>query len=97
MVLLSIALRMLRLNLIGTSDMVSVPPAMTASAWPVAIIPIAWEMATFDEMQASVTVCAGVESRSPAPSIACKRSMEGLKVKVPGFARKMMEHPDGAA
>ena len=53
-------------NLIGTSDMVSTPPAITTSAWPVWIRLMPEHIAWFDEMQAWVTVCEGTSRGMPA-------------------------------
>ena len=65
--------RSLRERRMGTSDMVSVPPATQTSAWPVARRPAHEAMAWLDEMHAIVTVCAGVLRLNPASSIACGR------------------------
>ena len=54
----------------GTSDMNSTPPAITASVYPVAIIPMPVVMAWLDEMQACVTVWEGVNWEKPAPRAA---------------------------
>eukprot|EP00001_Collodictyon_triciliatum_P034242 06183_6 len=61
----------------GTSLMVSTPPAMTASA-PVRMSSVAFVMATFEEMHARVTVLAGTRSEIPAPKAASRAMLEVL-------------------
>lgn len=53
-------------NRIGTSLIVSTPPAITASHWPDVIWPMPVVIAIFEDIQASVTVCAGILSEKPA-------------------------------
>ena len=53
-------------SLIGTSLIVSTPPAITDSHCPDVIWPIPVVIAIFDEIQASVTVWAGILSEKPA-------------------------------
>lgn len=53
-------------NLIGTSDMISVPPTIAVSIDPDLINEIAFVVAAFEEIQAIVTVWAGVDNGIPA-------------------------------
>mmetsp|Transcript_4178 Transcript_4178/g.6305 ORF Transcript_4178/g.6305 Transcript_4178/m.6305 type:complete len:219 (-) Transcript_4178:483-1139(-) len=62
-------LRNLRETRIGTSDIVSTPPTTTAPAWFDRINSIPVVAARFEEMQAIVTVCDGIVSGNPAPSM----------------------------
>lgn len=54
-------LRIARENRMGTSDVVSAPPAIADLMRPVRIISAAVAVASFEEMHAMVTVCAGKE------------------------------------
>src|SRR5699024_12559468 len=60
--------RNFRRNRIGISDMVSVPPANTISACPERIKSTAEVVAWLEEMQAWVTVWAGMDRGRPALS-----------------------------
>ena len=54
------------LKRIGTSLIVSTPPAMITSDWPEVICPMPLVMAWLAEMHARVTVWAGILSVKPA-------------------------------
>merc|ERR1719187_2106489 len=56
----------------GTSDMNSTPPAMATSYTPALMSPAQVVMAWLDEMQAMVTVWAGMRSEKPAPRAASR-------------------------
>ena len=64
--MLSKSFRMGLLRRIGTSLIVSTPPAITTSDWPDVIWPMPLVMAWFADIHASVTVCAGILSVNPA-------------------------------
>lgn len=68
----SSSLRMRRGYRIGTSDMVSAPPASVRSAWPDCMSAEQSAMAALEEMHAMVTVCAGTVSGTPAASAASR-------------------------
>lgn len=57
---------------IGTSEKVSTPPARTTSDWPVWMCMMPLQIAWLALMHACVTVCAGVDLGTPAPSAASR-------------------------
>ena len=58
---------MRRLWRMGTSDRLSAPPAMPASAWPRRMAFATWAMASLAEAQARFTVWAGTPGGRPSP------------------------------
>ena len=68
---------------IGTSLIVSTPPAMTTCDWPLVIWPMAVVMAWLADMQAIVSVWAGMRSVKPAASEAlswCKKIQKKKRI-----------------